>query len=658
MSNVSQGKSRDSARGFTLDPMLRFLNIWFVTAALFGLAGLALGLMKAAPHQYMERNLPGVMLAAVQAQLGPALANGLAFGIWLAILAMTARALGDRRRLKLAILFTIWIIAAPAGYLTQMYYGKGSELFGARLIVKWGGAQEVIKSIVSFGLEQEPLRFRVTAVTIFGLCSAAILLLLHFGFRRILKAKTQARPAKRPSRAAAPAAVVLILIFATMLGRNATKAAPVGSPDVILISIDTLRADHLSCYGYERNTSPNLDRLAEDGVLVENFISHAPWTLPSHASIFTGKLPYEHGAVEPLTSLNPKMGVFPEMIKQKGYRTGGYVTGILVSQKFGFDRGFDVYSFKDYQDAATTAREAAGWFMRERTPSFLFLHLFDLHYPYNPPPVFYTQFGPPTPFLQAGAGIDFGSYLVWAQRAPEHAARASIDRYDELILFVDFVLGKFFEELKKVGRYENTMIVVLSDHGEEFNDHGAWGHSQHLYDESIRVPLIIKFPRSACAGARLTDYSLPARAVPELIMAVAGQVPVMNLRLECGERGVPELMDPLATTGPVISETQFSWISSHQGAHRFSARTTTQKLLEPYRPRSKSLEIFGHDWLMFDLAEDPHETRNIYTPEAAAELDKTIAAQNEKLASKIEEGSTTTLDNETIERLRSLGYLQ
>jgi len=658
MPKQDQKNQAESGRGLSLDSVLRFLNVWLVVAALFGIGGVVVGLGKAGPHQYMERDLPGVLLAMVQAQLGPVLANGLIFGLWLAIIATIARVLGGRHRLKLGILAAIWIIATPLLHLALMFFETNGALFGARIIVRWAGAGQLLKSIISFGLEQEPLRFRATAITFFGIVSLILLVILHLVAKLFPGGKSAAWQSGKPSRIAVPVSLVLILIFMTTLGRSATEMLPYDSPEIIFISIDTLRADHLSSYGYERNTSPNLDLLAKEGVLAEHFIAHAPWTLPSHASMFTGLLPYEHGAVEPLSSIDPKMTVFPELLKQKGYRTAAYVTGILVSQKFGFDSGFDVFSFKDSQDAATTTREAAGWFLAENAPSFLFLHLFDLHYPYKPPPELYTHFGPPTPFLNAEIGSDFGDFLRWANGAPEHAARSSIDRYDELILSVDFVLGRFFEMLRRAGRYDNAMIVVVSDHGEEFYEHGAWGHSQHLFDESIRVPLIVKFPRGACAGARLSDRSIPSKAIADLIMSVAGQTPEMNLRLSCGERGVPELLEELAATGPVFSETQFSWISEHQGAHRFSARTTTHKLLEPYHPNENAMEKFGHDWLLFDLANDPGEKNNIHTPEAAAALDKVIAEENEKFASRIEEGTTLRLDDETINRLRSLGYLQ
>ncbi|MCZ7586422.1 MAG: sulfatase [Deltaproteobacteria bacterium] len=469
--------------------------------------------MRAAPYEYTERGLFGVYWAALRAQTHPAVVNGLIAGLAAALIVAVARKFGGRHRLKLALaagptaLFGVWATVA------RMRAETGDELLARRMLVRWGSPQEILQSLIHLGMEDTPPMARAARIALLTVAALIALAAVHFLTRRRLGA--DAPEAGRPAR------IVPMVVFAAVAAvnvgfeRDFTGHPPPGAPDMILISLDTLRADHLHAYGYDRETSPNLDSLARDGVLVEQAIAQTPWTLPSHATMLSGLQPFEHGAVDVTSGIRTDVSLFPEWLRQGGYRTGGFVSGILLARSFGFDRGFDVYSLHDGAPAVQRTVRAGLWFMQSREPTFLFLHLFDLHHPYIPPPAFHTRFGPAAPFLAMRMNADFAEFLAVANESPEPVRRTARDRYDELILSVDAILGRLFDELRKADRYKETLIVVVGDHGEAFGDHGAWGHPQNFYEELLRVPLIVKLPGNACAGSRLKDTAVPPRRDPQ-----------------------------------------------------------------------------------------------------------------------------------------------
>jgi arylsulfatase A-like enzyme len=655
---AAEKKEKARLESTALDPVRRFANIWLATAAAFCAGGLIVGGLLVAPHDYLERDLPGVWLATIQAQLAPALANGLAFGIFLAILILSSRRLGGRFRARLGIvlpftfLFGVWLA------LARIHQINGKQLLASQILARWGSPLLLFRSFIHFGMEEEHFGLRLVRIGIIGIVGISLLFLVHLPTRRLLRLPKENEDRGRPATFITPVLFLIVFFMMIVLGRGATDQLPPRSPDVILISLDTLRADHLSAYGYPRETSPNLDEFARQSVLVENFIAHAPWTLPAHASMFTGLMPYETGAIEPTSTIDPRIGMFPEILKQRGYRTGAFVTGLLVSAPYGFNRGFDVFTCHEFLEAAQNARNALTWLALSRAPTFMFLHMFDLHYPYRPNMLTYTRFGQATPFLMMPGNDNFATFVQWADRDPMHTSQSSIDRYDEEILYVDMVLGKFFDALKKQGRYDNALIIALSDHGEEFYDHGAWGHSNYFYEESLHVPLIVKLPGNACAGLRIKDGLVPQKTVAQMILAAAGNAPEKNPALVCGPAGIPQMLREAITTQPVLSETQSTWPAVTKSVHRFAARSTTTKLIEPYQPKDPRAQRWNRDWELYDLRVDPAERFNIYEPGKAADLEAILADANRRLAEKTGIGKNAIIDNDTIQRLRSLGYLQ
>ncbi|HYM61195.1 MAG TPA: sulfatase-like hydrolase/transferase, partial [Thermoanaerobaculia bacterium] len=262
--------------------------------------------------------------------------------------------------------------------------------------------------------------------------------------------------------------------------------APSREMPVIIISIDTLRSDHLPVYGYRGVGTPNIDRLRAGSILFEHAYSHIPLTLPSHATIFTGRVPAASGVRDNLGfRLGPAVPTLAEALKSNGYATGAAVSAFVLRKESGIGRGFDFY--EDQIDAENpganigrvqrsgyeTAGIAEKWIAaHDRRPFFFFLHLYEPHTPYDPPEPFRSRYP---------------------------------SRYDGEIATADDIVGKFIAFLQREGIYDKALIILLSDHGEGLNDHGELEHGLLLYREALQVPLIVKLPRQSLSGRSVSD---------------------------------------------------------------------------------------------------------------------------------------------------------
>lgn len=355
-----------------------------------------------------------------------------------------------------------------------------------------------------------------------------------------------------------PRGILLLGLLFVALGPGCRRSEP-RRPNVVLISIDTLRADHLSAYGYRRETSPALDRLARGGVLFERAISPTSWTLPAHLSMLTGLEISAHGIADDRqwnfvdaagAPLAPRMhGVFlPEFLREAGYRTAGFHTWKYLDEQFGFGPGFEVYERLGHTffshpvvskrfDALRAANDVAGlerlrdehpalfdptrkttpevlerarsWIegVRRESPErpfFCFLHLFDVHDPYVPPPPFDTRFDPDYTGPIHGRNVTSPDSPVRGDMDPRDLEHL-IALYDGEIAYVDAQLGGFFEWLAAAGLEEDTLVIVTSDHGEEFFEHGHKTHRRQLHRESVHVPWILSWPGRLPAGRRVPD---------------------------------------------------------------------------------------------------------------------------------------------------------
>jgi arylsulfatase A-like enzyme len=434
-----------------------------------------------------------------------------------------------------------------------------------------------------------------------------------------------------------PRSSIAILAIAFSSCSAPEPAGPIRAADVkcsdcnlILISIDTLRADHLGCYGYDREISPNIDHFRQDSVLFETAIAQAPSTAPSHASILTGTNPSRHGvSVTHRTPLPSDMPTAAEILAAEGFRTAAFVGGGQVAPEFGFDRGFEVFDADGtgFSDKVQAATEWIGEVTANRF--MLLLHTYEVHHPYTPDQSLLIDLdrhydGP----LPDAISIPLLKSINRGETKIDRSdVQHTINAYDAEIRSMDRAFGKLIDHLKEVDLYDRSILVFMSDHGEEFMEHGALGwHGHSLFDELLRVPLIVKFPRSAARGS----------SIPHLVRTV-------------------DLLPTLLETLSIPALKDIDGVSLLQPSPPLLAfsRTDTQNRNDSIR--SDRWKLYGSR--LYDLGSDPQELRDV-----APQNRKVVRQLQRELALVIENvngSSSPSVDfsNKTLEDLRALGYL-
>jgi arylsulfatase A-like enzyme/thioredoxin-like negative regulator of GroEL len=377
--------------------------------------------------------------------------------------------------------------------------------------------------------------------------------------------------------------ILLLAALGTILAalggwRFARASAPVNGP-IILISIDTLRADHLPAYGYTRVKTPAIDALAADGLLFERAYAHAPQTLPAHASLLSGRLPFETGVRDDISVVKPSERLLPQMLGERGFATGGVVSTYLLRKETGINQGFDFFDGEMpaapadrsighlKRDGAESEAVAERWLDQQRSQRvFLFLHLFEPHRPYAPP-----------------------------------AQYAEYDPYDGEIAYADDIVGRLIRHLKAQQLYDRSTIILLSDHGEGLGDHGEAEHGLFLYDEALHVPLIIKQAGGAGAGRRIPDVVQHADLAPTILDLAKAPIPG-NLH----GRSLAPILDGTGTLPEQAVYSEAWYARTHFGWSELTALTT---------PRLRYVRAPEEE--LYDLGRDPHERDNIATSEAS-----------------------------------------
>ena len=409
---------------------------------------------------------------------------------------------------------------------------------------------------------------------------------------------------RRPARL-----FLLLVLFAAAACRRKEETRP----NLILILVDTLRFDHLHANGYPRETSPSLDALARRGVLFEQAITAAPWTLPSSMSLLTGRLPSAHHVENYRMKLSPSIPTLAEVLKSAGYATSAVVSHIYVGRPFGFERGFDRFEdfgiSKDYRFEAGLEPKAER--VTERAleevrsvkgrPFFLFVHYFDPHWDYDPPPPFDTRFTGPYAGALTGKYKSFSEFALPDRPLPAADVQHLVDLYDGEIAYTDSQIGRLLEGLDQDGVAGRSVVVVVSDHGEEFKEHGSLGHGRNLYDEVTRVPLIVTDFRQSGGGRRVQEQVRSIDVFPTLC-ALAQVLPPRGIQ---GESLVPYLTQGSPGSRPAISETiRFD-------AYRKSYRQPGAKLIVGLENNSREY---------YDLKSDPSEHENRWKERAVEAL--------------------------------------
>ena len=391
---------------------------------------------------------------------------------------------------------------------------------------------------------------------------------------------------------------------------------------VVLISIDTCRADHLSCYGFSKKTTPHLDRMAEEGVLFENVVTPAPITLPAHVSLLTGMTPPSHGIHDNLNYYLPEEKLtLTEILKANGFRTGAVVSAFVLDAKFGLHQGFD--SFQDdfvnaYHTASGSERRgdettefAIQWLRQHKDEKFfLFVHYYDPHLPYDPPEPYATQF--------------------------------ANDPYSGEIAFTDHCIGRVVETLKELGMYDSTLLIIVGDHGEMLGEHGEKEHLFFIYEAALKVPLLVKMPGGSREPVRVEQ-------TVGLIDVVPTVCSLLNIDIPDPIQGMS--LEPILSGKKLAAKPRYYYIESmmptYLGANPLlGVRTSQWKYIQTTRPELYHLETDRREQVNL-VKKEPKRTRI-----CKGALGKILKEQLTDPA-----GSRRAPDRETLEKLASLGYV-
>jgi arylsulfatase A-like enzyme len=447
------------------------------------------------------------------------------------------------------------------------------------------------------------------------------------------------------------------------------EEAPRGRPNIVLVSIDSLRRDHVGCYGYSKPTTPAIDELAQKGARFDVAVSTTSWTLPAHAALFTGLYDSTHGLVDNGQRLAPEHRTLAEELQALGYHTAGFFGGPYLHPAFGLGDGFDVYQScmttiaddlgddalrnesrardgKSHDDITgpRTIAEVAKWAdaRPKDRPYFLFVHLWDVHYDFIPPEKYARMFD--RDYTGSVNGVDFMSNPAVHANMPARDLEHLLALYDGEIRFTDDNLGTILDELRERAMLDNTLIVVTADHGEEFFEHRNKGHQKGLFDEVVRVPLVMSWPGALPRG-RVIDQQVRTIDVMPTLLRIAGASALPTME----GRDLRPLIDGRADAArPALLEL------NADGRDARALRTAELKVINP----GHGVQAGG-----FDLQADPRELRPLQGPidpriaGGLAELEKLrdgARSLREYLGAK---SRSAEVDAATLERLRQLGYV-
>jgi arylsulfatase A-like enzyme len=518
-----------------------------------------------------------------------------------------------------------------------------------------------------------------------------------FGRRRV----DGGRSARNPCRGGLALALLAVLLTACAEdgGRGDRR------PDILLVVIDALRADHLGCYGYVRETSPTIDRLAADGVVFDTAIATSSRTRTSMASLLTSLHPIEHGVRFPfrrtrgpqdvrsdgewlrlIQGLADNLDTLAEVLAAAGYRTMAVVTNPYLKREHGFGQGFDTYVEREL-DADQVVEVFLEW--RDGDPGgpvFAFLHFIDVHAPYSPRPPYDTRFVDQVTGLDPEARrkvLENARPESWNEfRRGVHSGQIELSGgaleilkglYDGEIRWVDEALKRVVDRLQATGALESTLIVITADHGDEFLEHQLLGHGVHLYDGLIRVPLILRLPAAAAGGSRWTAPVSLIDVMPTVLDLSGVPVPA-NLSGRSLRSRILDDPPPPGEPPAVFSELikpDYRKESIRTGRHKLIRiqyfGSGDPEEVERDRPATAA-EVFRQqadptrvEFELYDLVDDPGETRDLadHRPGQVAELRARLESHLQGLRPRVDlKPLLHEIDPETEERLRALGYLE
>jgi arylsulfatase A-like enzyme len=605
------------------------------------------------------------LIPFIQRRMGPgplALAES---GLWMIALGAVLGLLGAplllrvRRRAAGTLLLVAWL--AGAWYALERWVELDSPLFAPAMLARpFGGA---LVLLLGLGLRSLP---RVPAWAPW----AAGALLFAGGVYApgvYLSATTPAPPLRAALAPALP-----------------------GAPDIVLVVLDTVRAENVSTYGHARDTAPTLDALAREGALFLDATSPSTWSLPSHASLFTGRYPSSHGAYAFRTLLDDRFPTLAQVLQAKGFETFCFTANPWISDGLGLTRGFgyqddswrasggrgfsfihrlgDRLGFGAYDKGGGMVAERFEAWARARPasarPAFAFLNFLEAHFPYHELPPEYRSRYTDRPLAELRRvsmdlmAVQFGG----PSQDPALVGPPARDLYDGGVRYSDALLGRVVEALRARGTLDRTVLVVLADHGELLGEHGSYfGHGPSLYQKAIRVPLLVRYPARVPAGARVeapvttlgafaTIVELAGLEVPPTVQA-GSLLPLLAPGAEGADAGAPFLAELMSSGVP----------TAERGDPQIKANVHLRALRAG---RMKLVESSAGDRFLYDLEADPLESRDLAAerPEEAAALHARLEAERARLGlpafDQIGRGAAAAVDEETKQRLRELGYVE
>jgi len=453
-------------------------------------------------------------------------------------------------------------------------------------------------------------------------------------------------------------------------------------PNILFIIIDAARADHFSCYGSANRTSPHIDQIAAEGVVYENAITAAGWTLPSHTSMFTGTYISKHGVSNENHVYDHKYILMPEVLKRAGYRTVGFCTNDWISDATGLSRGFSEFFNFQYPKlihktkrflnslqihgkdswAFAINRNVKNWIHKNagEKPFFMFLHYGELHLPYQVPPPFNAQFLPKGMTYAEAQTVNQDPKAFYAGVAKMTARDFEISKalYDGALAYIDHRIFELYQYLKNLGQLDNTMIIISSDHGESLGDHGHFDHYYVLYEGLLRVPLIIRYPEKFPAGSRFPEAVQTLDLLPTLKEMLELRDPELNEM-----QGIP--LPPFKNPGRefTISE-RFKDLKGLKKSYpdRDLSHLARWELDRKVAIRTKKYKLIAsenYESELYDLEHDRLETKNLINeqPEVAKDLQNKIANWRQSFTVSNMPGKEAEFDDAVRKRLESLGYL-
>jgi arylsulfatase A-like enzyme len=423
----------------------------------------------------------------------------------------------------------------------------------------------------------------------------------------------------------------------------------VAMPNIVVFLVDTLRADHLGCYGYPLPTSPRIDAFAAEATLFANFQAQSPWTRPSVASLFTGLTGPAHQANHRNAALSEEAVTLAELLRDAGYQTAAFALNSNIDRKLGLAQGFQVYRIGG--GLPLLEEEAMEW-LGNRPPNrrfFLYLHHMDPHVPYDPREPYREAFArgvdPERGTLETMQGLVSGQTLLESEAEALALRRDLAALYDAEVASNDERFGRVLDRLRELGLYDDALVLFVADHGEEFFEHGWWAHGKTLHGEQLRVPFIAKFPRGWGAGRRVTALAQQVDVLPTVLDYLGREVPapVQGRSLLLAVAGHEEEAPPAFAFVDVNGRTAESVVDR-------SGRWKLIRTTYADRPRPRLA--------LYDLASDPGERRNLAPdePVVAGWLETLLEVHTRDSAGQLA-ADPTELDEDIESRLRALGYV-